>query len=799
MPKKLRKISLKILLVALALVLVVFASANFLLRGSLARLSGTQKLPGLTQQVVITRDALGVPDIKANSRQDAAMALGYLHGQERFFQMDLQRRSSAGELSELLGSALLSTDRSVRIHRFRSRAQAVVAALKEEDQEILRVYAQGVNSGLDDLRVRPFEYLFLRQKPNPWQPTDSILTLYAMFLDLSYSTAQTEEIWAMVRDNLTPAMTDFFLPKGNPWEAPLQNDPVTGIVIPDSTQFDIRKWDYALNKADQHSSLKTTPHQDTAGSNNWAVAGNKTGHGGAILANDMHLGHGLPNIWYRASMSWPENGKTRRVVGVTLPGTPAMVVGSNGQIAWGFTNSYGDWADLVILEFDPENPARYRTAEGWKILDRRIEIINSSDGRQDTLKIDETIWGPIWTTDTKGRKLALRWTAHDLEAANINLRRLESATSIDEAMSVAATVGIPQQNLVCVDDQGRIGWTIAGPIPNRVGWDGRLPVSWADGTCRWDGYRNPADQPRIVDPQEGLLWTANNRITAGYDLAIIGDGGYGLGARARQIRDDLRALDHPVEKDLLAVQLDDRALMMGQWRNLILEAMKRMPPETGSTREDFLKVVRDQWSGRAEPSSVAYRLVSRFSYMCVDGVHGLLLRELSDNIPGFRASWLPYRHAVTWEVLAARPAHLLPPWSSSWDELLMQAVDRTMEKVAESEEPLDAYTWGAINTVVVAHPFTQFVPQLTPWLSAPAKPMPGASFMPRVQHRRSGASQRLVVSPGKEEEGIFHMPGGQSGHPLSPFFLKGHDDWVNGIASPLLPGEVKYSLVLTEE
>ena len=173
-----------------------------------------------------------------------------------------------------------------------------------------------------------------------------------------------------------------------------------------------------------------------------------------------------------------------------------------------------------------------------------------------------------------------------------------------------------------------------------------------------------------------------------------------------------------------------------------------------------------------------------------------MLKPLVDGNSDFRASWLPYRHAVTWEVLAARPAHLLPPWNKDWDELLLQAVDRTMENMGRPEAKWEDCTWGATNTVVVAHPFTRFVPQLSRWLSAPPKALPGASFMPRVQHRRSGASQRMVVSPGMEELGIFHMPGGQSGHPLSPFFLAGHEDWENGAATPLLPGAVKYRLVL---
>ena len=797
MLRRLRRILLIAAASLLGLALLVFLVGTLAVRGSLPKLTGKVHLTDLAGPVTVTRDSRGMPDIQATDRRDAARALGFLHAQDRFFQMDLQRRSAAGELAALLGPALVDTDRDTRRHRFRSRAERVIVALVDPDRELLDAYTAGVNAGLDGLRTRPFEYLILRQKPLPWRPADTILTLHAMFLDLSLSTAYTEEAWSVVRDNLPPALAEFLLPRANRWEAPLQTEPVPGIVVPDSTAFDVRDWKYGDRTYDEcRTEFSRVPRHDTAGSNNWALAGELTGHGGAILANDMHLSHGLPNIWYRVRMSWPEGDRTRQVVGVTLPGTPSLVAGSNGQVAWGFTNSNGDWADLVILETDPADPARYLTPAGWRRLNRVAEIIAVAGAEPDTLWVEETIWGPVWTTDTKGRRLALRWTAHDVEAANLNLTRLEAAPDVDAVMALAGTMGIPQQNLVCADDEGRIAWTIAGPIPRRVGWDGRLPVSWADGACRWDGYRDATDQPRMVDPGEGRLWTANNRVTAGGDLQVIGDGGYALGARARQIRDDLRALERPLEKDLLAVQLDDRAVLLGQWRELVLAALHREPPVNDSPRADFLRTVRDDWNGRASVESVSYRLVRNFTFNCIDGVYDLLTAGCLAVDPDYRTSWLPYRHALTWEVLAARPDHLLPPWNEDWDDFILAAVDKTMDHAIRDGRDLAAYTWGAHNVVDIAHPFTMLDPRLSRWLAAPPAALPGDSFMPRVQHRRSGASERLVVSPGREDLGILHLPGGQNGHPLSSFFLAGHEDWIVGRATPLLPGPEVYRLVM---
>jgi penicillin amidase len=796
-PRRLLRVLLVVLASLLGLALVAALGAVLLLRGSLPRLDGERELVGLDAVVTVTRDSLGVPDIQAASRADAARALGYLHAQDRFFQMDLQRRGAAGELAALLGPALIETDRERRVHRFRRRAAAVLAALPTSERALLEAYADGVNAGLADLRVRPFEYLVLRQEPAPWRPADTVLTLHAMCLDLSYLAATNELMWATVRDQLGESWTDFLLPRDNPWNAPLQTGPVPGIAIPDSSACDLRRWifDGKSDAVYRDEQLGLARH-DTAGSNSWAVAGALTAHGGAILANDMHLGLGLPNIWYRARMSWPEGEGRRAVVGVTLPGAHALIVGSNGELAWGFTNSMGDWADLVILETDSIDAARYRTPEGWRRLERVPEVIAVAGTEPDTLVVEETVWGPIWATDTRGRRLALRWTAHDTEAVNFQLRHLESAHDVDAAVAVAGRCGIPPQNLVCADRDGRIAWALAGRIPRRIGWDGRLPVSWADGEHRWDGYLDPAEQPRLLDPQEGRLWTANNRVAAGGDLALIGDGGYALGWRARQIRDGLRALDRPVEAELLAVALDDRALMLERWRRLALATMDRAPAPVDSTRLVFAQVLRDEWTGRAEPASVAYRLVRAFALHCIDAVYGPVARRCEVADRDFRASWLPYRHAVTWAVLEARPPHLLPPWYADWDAVVLAAVDAAMAGAAADGRALEQFTWGQRNVALVEHPFVKVEPRLARWLAAPRVGMPGDSFMPRVQHRTSGASERLVVSPGREERGILHMPGGQSGHPWSPCFLAGHEAWVEGQATPLLPGGTRHRLML---
>jgi len=798
MKRRILRVILIVLAALLGLAGACALAATLMLRGSLPATDGERRLPGLEAAVTITRDNLGVPDVTAAGRLDAARALGWLHAQDRFFQMDLMRRSAAGELAALLGPALVDTDRAARRHRFRTRAADVLAGLDARERAVLDAYTAGVNAGLAGLRARPWEYWLLRQQPRPWRPEDSVLVLDSMFMDLALDGARTEAAWAAVHDRLPAGLAALLLPRSNRWEAPLEDDPIAAWPVPDSTAVDIRTWNYGGRTwASFLEPAAPDAPADTTGSNNWAVAGGLTRHGGALLATDMHLGLGLPNTWYRARLTWPEGDGRRALVGVTLPGTPALVAGSNGDVAWGFTNSYGDWIDLVVVETDSLDATRYRTPAGWRTVERVPEVITVAGGAPDTLVVEQTIWGPLWDVDAFGRPRALRWTAHDAEAVNFRLLGLETARTVDEAVATAGGCGIPPQNLVCCDRDGRIAWAIAGSIPRRVGWDGRLPVSWADGSCRWDGYLAPDEQPRIVDPAEGRLWTANNRVVGGRDLEVVGDGGYALGARARQIRGGLRALEWPDETDMLALQLDDRALFLDEWRHLFIAALERHADVLTPDQAAFLDWARDRWGdGRAEPSSVAYYLVRNGVWEAVDELYDTLAGPLRSHEPDFRMGYLPYRHEVLRRLLEEQPAHLLPPGHRDWDDLVVAAAGRAVASARLMAGSLEAFTWGSFNRVKVAHPFTQLDPRLMRWLAAPVQSLPGDAFMPRVQGRISGASERMVVSPGREDEGLFHMPGGQSGHVLSPWFLAGHDAWAEGRPAPLLPGAPAHTLVL---
>ncbi|MBK9241172.1 MAG: penicillin acylase family protein [Acidobacteria bacterium] len=527
-----------LLLLVILLTLITAGWAWIQLGRSLPQLDGTLTVAGLSAPVTVDRDALGVPTIKGSTRLDVARALGFIHAQDRFFQMDLSRRRAAGELSELFGRAALTTDQGARLHRFRHRAAAVIAATSPSDLALADAYVDGVNAGLKALDALPFEYLLLGQTPAPWTREDSILVIASMFFSLQDSTAGGEARAALLHEAFPAGLAEFLNSTSSEWDTPMHGEALPPPTPPPATVFDLRNAVPASPAASQAvasesflASIGLATPEDARGSNNWAVAGSRTSDGRALISDDMHLGLSVPNIWYRASLAWTDDRGPHQVSGITLPGTASVVVGSNGHVAWGFTNTTADWSDRVLIETVPGDPTRYLTPEGPRAFDVTRERIGVDDEEDQWLDVRETIWGPVAAPDHKGRLFAIAWVAHSPEGMNFRMSQMEHAASLEEAIAVANQAGIPGQNCVIADNQGQIAWTVAGRIPKRVGFTGQLPVSWADGTRRWSGWYDSASYPRIVNPADAVIVTANNRIVSGEYLAMLGDGGYDPGAR----------------------------------------------------------------------------------------------------------------------------------------------------------------------------------------------------------------------------------------------------------------------------
>ena len=798
-----RKLLYRGLLAVLAILVIAIVALVILLRGSLAASSGEIALGGLTDKVVIAFDEYGIPTLSGANREDIARATGFLHAQNRFFQMDLMRRRAAGELAALLGPALVDTDRGARLHRFRALAGRIVAEGPADQRRLLEAYAAGANAGLAALWSRPFEYLLLRARPEPWIPEDSVLVNLAMFLDLHDETGGHDAALGVMQDTLPTALFDFLAREGTEWDAPIEGGPSPAVAIPGPDVVDLRNREAARGEPGDHDD-DDDPFTLVAGSNVWAVGGAHTAHGGAILANDMHLGHGVPNVWYRASFEYPgtEPDEMVKVTGITLPGAFPMIAGSNTHVAWGYANTEGDWVDLVVVETDSADPDRYAAPGGPQRFERHEEIIHVAGGADVALEVVSTIWGPIVGKDSRGRPLALRWTAHDPEAVDTGLVSLETSRTLEELFDAAARSGAPPQNIVAASADGRIGWSIMGAIPRRFGFssvrEASLPQSWATGARGWDDWLMPPEYPRIILPPAGRLWVANNRAVDGAMLRLLGDGGYDLGARARQIRDDLAAIRVATQQDMLQVQLDDRALFLTRWRDLLLASLTDEAVAGYPARGQAREIARD-WGGRASVDSAGYRFVRAFRQTLASDVMGALTAPCQRADAGFDWRDIGQWEGPLWDLVTQRPAHVLTAAHPTWNDRILAAVDRTITELSPDGAPLAGRTWGARNTVSIRHPFSLAIPALARWLDMPARPLPGDSNMPRVQAPGFGASERLAVSPGHEQDGYFHMPGGQSGHPLSRHYADGQNAWEEGLPTPFLPGEAVSTLTLVPE
>jgi penicillin amidase len=481
---------------------------------------------------------------------------------------------------------------------------------------------------------------------------------------------------------------------------------------------------------------------------------------------------------------------------VTLPGLPLLIAGSNGRVAWGYTNSYGDWTDVVIVDLDPQDPNRYATPDGVRAFEVRKETIEVRGESPVELSVKMTLWGPVVDVDARGRPLVLAWTAHDAAATDLGMIEFEAAANVEHLLNAANRAGGPVQNVVAADASGGIGWSFMGRVPVRANYDSTIPSSWsAAGTGRM-GWRRPEEYPRIVNPPTGRLWTANSRtIDAQTWLGFMGDGGHDLGARGAQIRDGLFAVQSARAADMAKLQIDDRALFLTRWRDLLLELLDEEALAARPRRVEARGLVKG-WSGRASREDVGYTLVRAFRNQVRGQVFQSIVEPAVRRFPQTRFRPSNQFEAPLWQLVTQRPAHLLDPRFHTWEEALLASFDVALEDLIERCGELPRCEWGRINELNMRHPLSAALPWSARWLDMPHQGLAGDANMPRVQGAEFGASQRLVVSPGKEADGYFQMPGGQAGHPLSPFYGAGHDAWVRGETAPLLPGKPIYSLRL---
>jgi penicillin amidase len=762
---------LALCLVPVAVVAYV-ATSTYLAR---PQLEGEAASVGLRQPATVSRDANGVVLIEAATRRDALHALGFVHAQERFFQMDLLRRRGAGELAELLGVSAVKSDRTARLHGFRDVAQRVLAALPAEQRELLESYSAGVNQGLDALSARPFEYVLLRAAPRPWRAADSVLVQASMYLLLQGSAEAHPELLRMELARIYGSdWAQFLLAPGSEWDAPIDASvlPEPPPALPASLQFAAVEPRQARMR-DPDSYARTA-----AGSNNWLVGGARTRDQRAILANDMHLPLQQPNTLFRVALHVAD----KTAVGVGVPGWPTLFAGSNGHIAWGVTNANGDWSDVVSL------------ARSEVQLTTQRERILVKGAAPVELDIQRSSHGPIVASDAD-HVYAFKWVAQEAAGNTLSFLEMIEAETLEAAVDIAASSGMPHMNLLVADQHGAGLWTILGRIPRRKGLSGEHAVAWSEA-IGWDGWLTPAEYPVLRSTEHATLWTANNRVVGGEQLQKIGLGSqFALGVRARRVHAALDAVALADEAGMHRLQLDDVSLLMQRWQQLALEVAAALPD--AQARTELTRVLAG-WNGRAAADSPAYRIVRRFrSEVGARVMSQLLAKLLAEHPDRYWDSILPDWETPLWRIVAARPAGVLPAGAGSWQEYLGDILQREVyQPYKERYGDLQRAVWGEANALSMQHPLSGAVPLLGRWLDMPSAPMNGDTDVILAQFQGFGPAVRLVVAPGHEAEGILNMPGGQASNPFAPYYGRGHTQWQQGVAMPLLPQQIEYRLRL---
>ena len=783
-----RKRTLKTTLYLLLILLLVLTSSGIFsiikLRASLPIRDGQLQIKGLDLPVTVTSDRFGIPTITASTRRDAALALGYVTAQDRLFQMDLMRRRASGRLSEIVGDIAIETDKRQRVIGFSRVTKEVVSNLSDEQREVLVAHADGVNAFIRQMDTAPFEFLLLGYRPEPWTPEDSILVVMNIFQVLSFR-EDDERMMTIMEKILPPEVVAFLTPDTDSYtqvllggpdaHRPIQPIPVEGLA--------------SIRHAPKQTGkrlVRTTSR--VAGSNGWAVDQSKTADGRAIVANDMHLRLSIPNTWYRVSLRYGEV----EISGVILPGAPAVVVGSNGHVAWGFTYIAGDFLDLVQLEINPENPDEYKTPDGW----RRFEVVNERieirGGEHIVQPVKLTIWGPVSPNTLMGRSVAIHWIALQPEAVGMELLDIDQATTLDDALDVMNRFGGPPLNVTMADEAGQIAWTYCGKIPIRKGFDGSSAKSWAEGDIGWEGYIPPSELPRVISPPEGFIATANNR-TVGKDYGYIIGYNFSNSHRVYRINKRLREMDQITEQDMFQLQLDTTNHFYEFYQQLALSVLTE---EVIANRPVLLEAQRqiEAWDGKAEVDSIAFGLLVQFRQILAEDVFEPFLITCHETDEKFSYAWRNMEPPLRM-LLRERVADLLPDPANypDWEKFILSKLDESIEQLLSENDcdSLDQLTWGTIHTTQISHPLG-FIPMLGRILNMPQKPFPGGNHCVRS----SRASERMVISPEHPEDAILHIPCGQSGHPLSENYKDQYSYWLEGEPLPFLPGPTTHTLTL---
>ncbi|CAM3120063.1 Penicillin acylase family protein [Stackebrandtia soli] len=818
------------------LVVVLSMTTAWFLRRSFPQVHGDIKLPGLEASVDVVRDIWGVPQIYADSSTDLFMAQGYVHAQDRFFEMDFRRHVTSGRLSEMFGESQVETDASIRTMGWRVTAEKEWNILDATTRDYFTAYAAGVNAYLADkspgevsLEYAMLSVTGLDYEIEEWDPVDSLAWLKAMAWDLRGNYGDELSRASLAASGMTTeAIAQLYPDYPTDWHTPIvpEGTVVDGVFDADAdaepdksisaTETSVLAEDALLATLDATSAVNAVigaGGADGIGSNSWVVSGDLTETGKPILANDPHLGPAMPSVWYQAGLHCTDVSTECPfdVAGFSFAGVPGVMIGHNGQIAWGFTNLGPDVTDFYYERIDGD---KYLVEDEWLDLAIREETIEVANGDPVTITIRETQHGPLMSdrggdpaalaadaSDNLGivnggskYGLALRWTALDPGRTADAIFALNKASNFTEFKAAAALFEVPAQNLVYADVDGNIAYQSPGRIPIRGKGDGTVPVPGWDPDYDWTGYIPFEELPVVENPDEGFIVTANNEVIGDqYPYLLTNDWAYGY--RSQRIRDMISEADGKISvDDMHAMQLDSA----NEGAEPILDALSALS-FTGV--EKTAVGLLDGWDLQQPADSAPAAFYNSLW-------RNLLLKTF-DEMPEGREPGGGERWAYIVSGMMNEPDD---PW---WDDLSTSAVETrddmlkvaVTDAVAELTELLDkdpnAWEWGDLHTLTVTHQTlgTSGIGFVEWMFNADTVAAPGGDGLVNATGWNAAVgyevdavpSMRMVVDMSDFDNSLWINLTGASGHAFQAHYADQLPLWRDGKMLPMLWTKEKFA------
>ena len=745
-----------------------------LARRPLPRVKGTIEIDALHGPVRVRRDRWGVPHIEAEVREDLYFAQGYVHGQERLWQMDFYRRVVKGRVAEMAGEEGLAVDRLMRTFGIRRVAEREEAELDSQLRAQLERFCAGVNQAAADARALPFELQVLRQGFEPWTPVD-ILSL-GKLLAFGLSTNWERELLRsdMVRE-LGPELTarlDPVYPAGNPV---VDQTPFSGEGLPLVEQIDAVRRSLGLAA-------------EASGSNNWAVSGARSATGSPLIAGDPHLPPSMPGIWFEVELRHGE----RFVRGASMPGMPGVYMGQNNDVCWTFTNVMADVQDLFVERIEGD---RYLFEDEWRPLETAIEEIVVKGREPVELEVRSTHHGPIVNEALgadEGEPLALAWQTLAEPTAFAGMFELLEIGSGPDLVAKLEGHTSPASNLIWADRHGSIGYKLIGRLPRRRGGSPDLPKPGWTGEFEWEGTVPYEELPEVLDPESGFLVTANNRIVGDeYPHHITSE--WLDGFRAKRIEELIEQTEKHDLESFEAIQSDNYSIPGVE----AARRLCRLQPR-GQRERSAIERLRS-WDGRLDRETIAGTIYQAFLLRlarevarCAIGDRDLCERWLDRNDNGFTAhSTSPWR----WH------SHLMSLWEEGdeeligrpWEQLVLESLAGALDDLADRFGPdPEGWRWGRVHEMKFPHPLGDANPLFDRLLNRRLRAGGAQETVSQIAYDPNdpynavwAPSWRMIGDPVAPDRSRWQMFTGQSGHPASPHYDDLQPDWLEGRTQPM--------------